>query len=283
MGGFKFQTATFKLLTATSTRMHLHEYYNKISTPSPPATALRPNSSAMPQQSQEQLQSPNGEIPLLRHAPGRPKEVRPRRRERDGNAENFSSSRQPLAPLLVQAVRSSTLEPDHIPAAPPVPSSPRSVHQVDAPLFAQNKSVTVTLKTKPNRKSSFIKKPISSKRGVQKVSAVATRNRRGLSLTCESCRRGNLDSSKRQRQSRVSDAEARTSIARGILHIQSCNGCSRPLCQSIRKLIQRCAAHAQQCQVLSCSECAACNVSRMVQIAWRSGPEVGCVHGDKLK
>jgi len=231
------------------------------------------NSSSRPQRSQEQYQpqSRHGERPLTRYQPGSPEELRLRRRERDANAEHL---RPPLAPL---SMRSRYVEVDRMPVVPPLPLSPRSIHEVGTPSFRRKTNFTTVLKTKHGNRKSLHQKPLSSKRRLQKVSAVATGKRRGLSLTCESCRRGDLVLSKRQIQSRVSEMDARTSIARGILHLQSCNGCSRPLCLSTRKLIRRCAAHAQQCRVLSCSECTACNVSRMVQVALRGGPEVNCV------
>jgi len=59
------------------------------------------------------------------------------------------------------------------------------------------------------------------------------------------------------------------SIIRGVSHIQSCQGCSRMLCQSTHRLVRRCAQHVHACSILDSAQCTSCKIARMVQVAWR--------------
>jgi len=128
-----------------------------------------------------------------------------------------------------------------------------------------------------------LRKPLSHRRrrGIQKVRSLVPPHKNcsvgcggpGGRFSVGKLPRGVTPPRAAARDGSIAHGDAMLSIARGVQHVQSCSGCDRSLCQSTRTLVRRCAHHVRQCSLLSCRDCQACNVSRMVQIAWQSGNE----------
>lgn len=194
-----------------------------------------------------------------------------------------SPARQVLAPMTAAQV-----------ASPQAVNSARGIVNANAArsIHPAHKIKVVLKLHRPspnqeNQRPPMALKPLvhRRRRGIQKARSLASTHKAcgaGCGAGCGGARGrftpGKLHAGVRPpraaaRDGSIAREDAMLSIARGVQHVQSCNGCDRPLCQSTRTLVRRCAHHVRQCSLLSCRDCQACNVSRMVQIAWQSGNE----------